>query len=184
MQDHQGRIGGKSHFCLKLHLPAIRRNRKTCRSCGFYGDIYVQETFCRVPRHLRAGLRRLRKRALRLRRNSRHRLRRALPEQYGFLACAVTEIVTTCIFLLVICGATDKLAPAGFGPLAIGLCLTLIHLVSIPVTNTSVNPARSTAVAIFQGDWALGQLWFFWVMPIIGAVIGGLIYRYALKSDN
>ena len=90
----------------------------------------------------------------------------------------------TCIFLLVICGATDKLAPAGFGPLAIGLCLTLIHLVSIPVTNTSVNPARSTAGAICQGGWARGQLWFFWVMPVIGAVIGGLIYRYALKSDN
>lgn len=106
------------------------------------------------------------------------------PEQYGFLACAVTEIVMTCIFLLVICGATDKLAPAGFGPLAIGLALTLIHLVSIPVTNTSVNPARSSAVAIFQGDWAVSPLWFFWVMPVIGAVIGGLIYRFALKSEN
>ena len=90
----------------------------------------------------------------------------------------------TCIFLLVICGATDKLAPAGFGPLAIGLALTLIHLVSIPVTNTSVNPARSSAVAIFQGDWAVSRLWFFWVMPVIGAVIGGLIYRFALKSEN
>ncbi len=104
------------------------------------------------------------------------------PEHYGMYACAVTEIVLTGIFLVVICGATDKLAPAGMAPLAIGLCLTLIHLISIPVTNTSVNPARSTAVAVFQGDWATTQLWFFWVMPIVGAIIGGFIYRIFLRT--
>ena len=84
----------------------------------------------------------------------------------------------TCFFLLVILGATDKRAPAGFGPLAIGLALTLIHLISIPVTNTSVNPARSTGVALFAGGWALGQLWLFWVAPIAGALIGGFVHRW------
>lgn len=83
----------------------------------------------------------------------------------------------TAIFLIVIMGATSEHASKGFAPIAIGLALTLIHLISIPVTNTSVNPARSTAAALFQGDWAIAQLWMFWLMPIIGAVIGGLIYR-------
>jgi aquaporin Z len=85
---------------------------------------------------------------------------------------------------LVIHGSTDKRAPAGFGPLAIGLALTLIHLISIPVTNTSVNPARSTGVAIFQGSWALQQLWVFWLVPLIGGAIGGLIYRHLLESRD
>jgi aquaporin Z len=84
----------------------------------------------------------------------------------------------TMMFLIVILGATDKRAPAGFAPIAIGLCLTLIHLISIPVTNTSVNPARSTGVALFAGDWALSQLWLFWVAPIIGAVLGAAVYRF------
>ena len=102
------------------------------------------------------------------------------PGGYAMTAAIVCEIVMTMMFLLVIMGATDERAPAGFAPLAIGLCLTLIHLISIPVTNTSVNPARSTGVAVFQGDWALGQLWLFWVMPIVGAVLGGLIYSRLL----
>jgi aquaporin Z len=88
------------------------------------------------------------------------------------------EVVMTAAFLFVIMGATHGKAPVGFAPLAIGLALTLIHLVSIPITNTSVNPARSTGVALFQGGWAVEQLWFFWVMPIIGGIIGGLVYRY------
>jgi aquaporin Z len=92
----------------------------------------------------------------------------------GFL----TEVVMTLMFLLIILGATDRRAPAGFAPIAIGLGLTLIHLISIPVTNTSVNPARSTGPAIFVGDWALGQLWLFWVAPIIGALIAGIVYRW------
>lgn len=96
----------------------------------------------------------------------------------------MAEIVLTAFFLIVIHGVTDKRAPAGFAPLAIGLALTLIHLISIPVTNTSVNPARSTAVAIFQGTWALQQLWVFWVMPIIGGIIGGLIYRHLLEKKD
>lgn len=99
------------------------------------------------------------------------------PGGYSLVAALVTEIVMTMMFLLVILGATDKRAPQGLAPIAIGLCLTLIHLISIPVTNTSVNPARSTGVAIFAGGWALEQLWLFWVAPIIGAVIGALIYR-------
>jgi aquaporin Z len=99
------------------------------------------------------------------------------PGGFSMTAAIVCEIVMTMMFLLVIMGATDARAPAGFAPLAIGLCLTLIHLISIPVTNTSVNPARSTGVAVFQGDWALGQLWLFWVMPIIGAVLGGFVYK-------
>ena len=92
----------------------------------------------------------------------------------GFLA----EVVMTLMFLVIILGATDRRAPAGFAPIAIGLGLTLIHLVSIPVTNTSVNPARSTGPALMVGDWALGQLWLFWVAPIIGALIAGYVYRW------
>jgi len=104
------------------------------------------------------------------------------PGNYSLLACALIEVVLTAVFLIIIHGATDKRAPAGFAPLAIGLALTLIHLISIPVTNTSVNPARSTAVALFQGSWAIDQLWLFWVMPIIGAILGGLIYRFLLQA--
>lgn len=104
------------------------------------------------------------------------------PGGFSLQAAIVAEIVLTAFFLIVIHGVTDKRAPAGFAPLAIGLALTLIHLISIPVTNTSVNPARSTAVAIFQGTWALQQLWVFWVMPIIGGIIGGLIYRHLLEK--
>lgn len=99
------------------------------------------------------------------------------PDGYGMTAALVTEIVLTAVFLFVIMGATDSRAPAGFAPLAIGLCLTLIHLISIPVTNTSVNPARSTGVAVFVGDYALSQLWLFWVAPIIGGIIGAVIYK-------
>ncbi|MDR3345640.1 MAG: aquaporin, partial [Campylobacteraceae bacterium] len=87
-------------------------------------------------------------------------------------------VVMTALFLVVILGATDKRAPSGFAPIAIGLCLTLIHLISIPVTNTSVNPARSTGVAVFVGDWAISQLWLFWLAPIVGGIIGALIYKY------
>ncbi|MCF7481088.1 aquaporin Z [Vibrio sp. J1-1] len=105
------------------------------------------------------------------------------PGQYSMLAALVTEIVMTMMFLIVIMGATDKRAPEGFGPIAIGLCLTLIHLISIPVTNTSVNPARSTAVAIYVGDWAISQLWLFWIAPIIGGVLGAVIYKNLLASD-
>jgi aquaporin Z len=97
------------------------------------------------------------------------------PEGYSLLACFMVEVVLTAFFLLVILGSTDERAPKGFAPIAIGLCLTLIHLISIPVTNTSVNPARSTAVAIFAGGWAVKQLWLFWVAPILGAIIGGFI---------
>ncbi|MDV6251596.1 aquaporin Z [Vibrio sp. EA2] len=105
------------------------------------------------------------------------------PGQYSMLAALVTEIVMTMMFLIVIMGATDKRAPEGFGPIAIGLCLTLIHLISIPVTNTSVNPARSTGVAIYVGDWAISQLWLFWIAPIIGGVLGAVIYKNLLASD-
>jgi aquaporin Z len=104
------------------------------------------------------------------------------PGGYSLLAALVCEIVMTMMFVLVILGATDKRAPQGFAPIAIGLCLTLIHLISIPVTNTSVNPARSTGVALFVGGWAVAQLWLFWVAPIIGAVIGALIYRFVGKE--
>ena len=90
----------------------------------------------------------------------------------------VTEVVMTLMFLIIILGATDKRAPAGFAPIAIGLGLTLIHLISIPVTNTSVNPARSTGPALIVGGWAVAQLWMFWVAPIIGAAIAGLVYRW------
>jgi aquaporin Z len=97
------------------------------------------------------------------------------PGGYSLLACFVAEVVLTCFFLLVILGSTDERAPKGFAPIAIGLCLTLIHLISIPVTNTSVNPARSTGPALFVHGWALSQLWLFWVAPILGAIIGGFI---------
>jgi len=100
------------------------------------------------------------------------------PGGYSLLASLVTEVVMTLMFLLVILGATDKQAPAGSAPIAIGLALTLIHLISIPVTNTSVNPARSTGVAVFAGDWAVAQLWLFWLAPIIGAVLGAAVYRF------
>jgi aquaporin Z len=99
------------------------------------------------------------------------------PGGYGLMAALITEVIMTMMFLLIILGATDKRAPQGFAPLAIGLGLTLIHLISIPVTNTSVNPARSTGVALFVGDWAVGQLWLFWVAPILGAALGALLYR-------
>lgn len=99
------------------------------------------------------------------------------PGGYNMLAALVAEVVMTMMFLVVILGATDSRAPAGFAPIAIGLCLTLIHLISIPVTNTSVNPARSTAVALFVGDWAVAQLWLFWVAPIVGGVLGAVVYR-------
>jgi len=104
------------------------------------------------------------------------------PGGYTALSCLVAEIVLTAFFLVVIMGATDLRAPKGFAPLAIGLCLTLIHLICIPVTNTSVNPARSTGPAIFAGGWALQQLWMFWVAPLIGGALGGGIYR-ALFAD-
>ncbi|MCB1182699.1 aquaporin Z [bacterium] len=99
------------------------------------------------------------------------------PGGYTLVAGLVCEIVMTFMFLMIILGATDARAPQGFAPIAIGLGLTLIHLISIPVTNTSVNPARSTGPAVFVGDWALGQLWLFWVAPIVGAVLAGFVYR-------
>ena len=100
------------------------------------------------------------------------------PGGYGMIAALVCEVVMTMMFLVIILGATDKRAPAGMAPIAIGLGLTLIHLISIPVTNTSVNPARSTAVAVYAGDWALGQLWLFWVAPIVGGVLGAIVYKF------
>jgi len=106
------------------------------------------------------------------------------PGGYSLQAAVIIELVLTMFFLIVIHGATDKKAPAGLAPVAIGLALTLIHLISIPVTNTSVNPARSTAVALFQGTWALQQLWLFWLVPIVGGCIGGLIYRFLLQSKD
>jgi len=106
------------------------------------------------------------------------------PGGYSLLAALLTEVVMTMMFLLVIMGATDSRAPQGFAPIAIGLCLTLIHLISIPVTNTSVNPARSTGVALYVGDWAVSQLWLFWIAPIAGAVIGAVIYRYISSDDS
>lgn len=99
------------------------------------------------------------------------------PEGYGMTAALITEVVMTAMFLIVIMGATDSRAPKGFAPIAIGLCLTLIHLISIPVTNTSVNPARSTGVAVYAGGLALSQLWFFWIAPLVGGVLGALVYR-------
>lgn len=106
------------------------------------------------------------------------------PGGYSMVAALVTEVVMTMFFLLVILGATDKRAPAGFAPIAIGLALTLIHLISIPVTNTSVNPARSTGVALFVGDWAVSQLWLFWLAPIVGALLGAATYRFIGSEDN
>ena len=105
------------------------------------------------------------------------------PAGYSIAACFLTEVVMTMMFLFIILGATDGRAPKGFAPLAIGLGLTLIHLISIPVTNTSVNPARSTGVAIFQGSWALQQLWLFWLAPIVGAALGAFAYRF-LAEEN
>ena len=106
------------------------------------------------------------------------------PGGYSLLAALVCEIVMTAMFLIVILGATGKRAPQGLAPIAIGLCLTLIHLISIPVTNTSVNPARSTGVAIYAGGWAIAQLWLFWLAPIVGGVLGATVYRWigATKS--
>jgi aquaporin Z len=105
------------------------------------------------------------------------------PGGYSLLSCLVTEVVMTFGFLFVIMGATHGHAPKGFAPIAIGLCLTLIHLISIPVTNTSVNPARSTGPALFVGGWALSQLWLFWLAPIIGGALGGIVYRW-LSADS
>jgi aquaporin Z len=105
------------------------------------------------------------------------------PGQYSMTAVLVCEVVLTAVFLFVIMGATDSRAPAGFAPIAIGLCLTLIHLVSIPVSNTSVNPARSTGVALFAQTGALGQLWLFWVAPIVGGIVGALIYKAVASRD-
>ena len=105
------------------------------------------------------------------------------PGGYSASAAFLTEVVMTAMFLVIILGATHKNAPAGFAPIAIGLGLTLIHLISIPVTNTSVNPARSTGVALFAGSAALGQLWMFWVAPILGGLIGGAVYRWLGKDD-
>jgi aquaporin Z len=106
------------------------------------------------------------------------------PGGYSLLAALVTEVVMTMMFLLIILGSTDKRAPQGFAPIAIGLGLTLIHLISIPVTNTSVNPARSTGVALFVGDWALAQLWLFWIAPIVGALLGAVVYRLIGNSED
>lgn len=106
------------------------------------------------------------------------------PGGYSMLAALICEIVMTFMFLIIILGATHAKAPKGFAGIAIGLGLTLIHLISIPVTNTSVNPARSTSQAIFAGDWALGQLWLFWVAPIVGAIIAGFVYRMISSEKN
>jgi len=105
------------------------------------------------------------------------------PGGYSMMAALVCEVVMTAFFLIIILGATDRRAPQGFAPIAIGLALTLIHLISIPVTNTSVNPARSTGVAVFVGDWATAQLWLFWFAPIVGAVIGAAIYRVLGREE-
>jgi aquaporin Z len=105
------------------------------------------------------------------------------PGQYSLVACLISEVVMTMIFLFVIMGSTHGRAPVGFAPLAIGLTLTMIHLVSIPVTNTSVNPARSTGPALFVGGWALQQLWLFWIAPLVGGVLGGVLYRW-LSPDE
>jgi aquaporin Z len=106
------------------------------------------------------------------------------PGGYSLQAAVVAEFVLTAFFVFIIHGATDSRAPAGFAPIAIGFALTLIHLISIPVTNTSVNPARSTGVAIFQGGWALAQLWVFWVVPLVGGAAGGLAYRLLLEPET
>lgn len=106
------------------------------------------------------------------------------PGGYSLLAALVCEVVMTMFFLLVILGATDKRAPAGFAPIAIGLALTLIHLISIPVTNTSVNPARSTGVALYVGGWAVAQLWLFWLAPIGGALLGAVTYKFIASEER
>ncbi|TGD72054.1 aquaporin Z [Mangrovimicrobium sediminis] len=106
------------------------------------------------------------------------------PGGYSLLAALVCEVVMTFMFLLIILGATDQRAPAALAPVAIGLGLTLVHLISIPVTNTSVNPARSTGVALFEGGWAISQLWLFWVAPIVGAALAGVCYRWLGASDD
>jgi aquaporin Z len=106
------------------------------------------------------------------------------PGGYTLTAALITEIVMTMMFILVILGATDKRAPQGMAPIAIGLCLTLIHLISIPVTNTSVNPARSTGVALFAGGWAISQLWLFWLAPIVGAVGGAAVYKFIGSAED
>ena len=105
------------------------------------------------------------------------------PGGYSLLSALITEVVLTFVFLFIIMGSTDKRAPQGFAPIAIGLGLTLIHLISIPVTNTSVNPARSTGVALYVGGWAIAQLWLFWLAPIIGGILGGFVYR-SISKDN
>jgi len=106
------------------------------------------------------------------------------PGKYSLVACLVAEVVLTFMFLMIILGSTDRRAPAGFAPLAIGFGLTLIHLIGIPVTNLSVNPARSTGPAVFVGDWALSQLWLFWVAPILGAVCAGVVYRTCFEAES
>jgi aquaporin Z len=106
------------------------------------------------------------------------------PGNYSMTAALVTEVVMTMMFLFIILGATAQRAPQGFAPIAIGLGLTLIHLISIPVTNTSVNPARSTGVAVYVGDWAVAQLWLFWLAPIVGAVIGAVLYRIVKSEED
>ena len=106
------------------------------------------------------------------------------PGGYSLMAALITEVVMTMLFLIVILGSTDKRAPQGMAPIAIGLCLTLIHLISIPVTNTSVNPARSTGVALYVGGWAVEQLWLFWLAPIVGALLGAAIYKFLGSSEN
>ena len=106
------------------------------------------------------------------------------PGEYSLVAGFVAEFVLTFMFLLIILGATDKKAPQGFAPIAIGLGLTLIHLIGIPVTNLSVNPARSTGPAVFVGGWALAQLWLFWIAPILGAVVAGIVHRLMFTAQN
>jgi aquaporin Z len=106
------------------------------------------------------------------------------PGHYGLVPCLVAEIVLTMMFLFVIMGSTHGKAPAGFAPLAIGLCLTLVHLVGIPVTNLSVNPARSTGPALFVGGWAIAQLWLFWVAPLVGGALGGVVYRWLSEEPS
>lgn len=106
------------------------------------------------------------------------------PGGFTMISVLIAEVVMTFMFLIIILGATDKRAPAGFAPIAIGLGLTLIHLISIPVSNTSVNPARSTGVALFQGTWAVDQLWLFWLAPIVGAILAGLVYKFFETKEN
>jgi aquaporin Z len=106
------------------------------------------------------------------------------PGKFSMAAALIAEVVMTMMFLIIILAATDKRAPQGFAPIAIGLGLTLIHLISIPVTNTSVNPARSTAIALFAGNFAMGQLWLFWLAPIVGAILGAVVYRFIAGEDQ